>query len=85
MNTDAHPFHGKQYVAVALTTWTWYVEGIPLTSDEFVRGGVPEDGSIVPWSVTSPGDEDVVEWFGRVGAETVDRAVKRLLGYLLEE
>lgn len=85
VNTDAHPFHGEQYVAAALTTRTWYDEAIPLSTDDFVRGGVPSDSSIVPWGITSPAHDDVVDWFGRVDADTVDRAVERLVGYLLRE
>ena len=82
VNTDAHPFHGDQYVAVTLTTRTWYDETISLDEDDFVEGGVPEESSIVPWGVVSPAHEDIVDWFGRTTPETVDRTVEQLVGYL---
>jgi hypothetical protein len=84
VNTDAHPFHGDQYVAVTLTTKTWYDETIGLDDADFVEGGVPERSSIVPWGVASPGHEDITDWFGRIDEDVVDRAVEDLIGYLLE-
>lgn len=82
VNTDSHPFHEEQYIAVALTTRTWYDETMPLSETDFVDGGVPEDSSIVPWGVTSPATDDVTDWFGRVEQPVVDEAVKQLVGYL---
>lgn len=82
VNTDAHPFHGDQYVAVTLTTKSWYDETVPLHADDFIEGGVPEKSAIVPWGVVSSGHDDVVDWFGRVEEGPVDRAVERLVEYL---
>lgn len=82
VNTDAHPFHGEQYVALTLTTRTWYEGTIPLSDDDFADGGVPEDSSIVPWGVASPGVADVGERFGRLTSGTVDDAVDALTTYL---
>ena len=48
VNTDAHPFHGEQYVAVTLTTRTWYDGTIAVTGADFVEGGVPTDSYVVP-------------------------------------
>lgn len=82
VNTDSHPFHGEQYVAVTLTTRTWYDETLALPNRAFVDGGVPENSSIVPWGVSSPGSDDVTDWFGRVRQSTVDDSVEQLVGYL---
>lgn len=81
-NTATHPFHGEQYVAITLTTKAWYDETIPLSADDFREGGVPEESAIVPWGVVSPGHEDIVDWFGRVEPDPVNRAVEQLTGYL---
>lgn len=84
VNTDAHPFHGEQYVAVTLTTRTWYDDTLPLPDDAFVEGGVPEESSIVPWGVSSPGHADVTDRFGCVATSTVDETVEQLFAYLTE-
>lgn len=84
ISTDEHPFHGDQYVAVTLTTKTWYDETIGLEDTDFVKGAVPERSSIVPWGVASLGHDDVTDWFGRIDGEVVDHAVEALTGYLRE-
>ncbi|WP_436929916.1 type II toxin-antitoxin system PemK/MazF family toxin [Halosimplex halobium] len=82
VNTDDHPFHGQQYVALMLTTRTWFDGTIPLSDGDFVEGGVPDDSSVVPWGVASPGESDVGERFGRLRSPTVDDAVEALTTYL---
>lgn len=82
VNTDDHPFHGEQYVAVTLTTRTWYEETIPLRDEDFVDGGVPEESFVVPWGIASPGDTDVTDQFGRIRQQVVDEVVSELTSYL---
>lgn len=82
VNTDAHPFHGEQYLAMTLTTRTWYDGTIPLDDEDFVDGGVPEDSFVVLWGVASPGTADVTDRFGRTESATVDEAVEALTSYL---
>lgn len=82
VNTDAHPFDGEQYIAVTLTTRTWYEETIAISPDDFLEGGVPEESYIVPWGVTSPQHDDITDWFGRLDEPTVDKAVGQLGTYL---
>lgn len=84
VSTDAHPFHGEQYVAVTLTTRTWYEDRIPIDEEDFIDGGVPEQSSIVPWGISSPGHEDISDWFGRLRPGTVDRTVDALTQFLTE-
>lgn len=85
MNTDAHPFYGEQYVAVTLTTRTWYEETIPLDDEDFIEGGVPAASSIVPWGVVSPAHEDVLDRYGHLRESKVDDAVEQLYQYLQPE
>jgi hypothetical protein len=54
INTDAHPFDGEQYIAVTLTTRTWYEDAIPLTGADFAEGDVPAESSVVPWGLPPP-------------------------------
>lgn len=82
VNTEAHPFHGEQYVAATLTTRTWYDGTVPLSADDFADGGVPADSFVVPWGVASPGDEDITRQFGRVRADVVEEEVDELIAYL---
>ena len=81
-NDETHPFHGEQYVALTLTTRSWYEGTIPLSADDFVTGGVPAESRIVPWGVVSPAHEDVRDQFGRIEQSVVDDAVDRLSDYL---
>lgn len=84
INTEAHPFDGEQYVAVTLTTRTWYDETIPISDDDFLDVGLPKDSFLVPWGVVSLSHDDILDWFGRVRSDPLDDAVDRLVGYLRE-
>lgn len=84
VNTTDHPFHGEQYVALTLTTRTWYEETIPVSSEDFVDGGLPRKSFIVPWGVTSPQQSDIETYLGRVSSVVVDDAVRALFDYLFE-
>ncbi|MCY4732100.1 type II toxin-antitoxin system PemK/MazF family toxin [Natronomonas gomsonensis] len=84
INTESHPFDGEQYVALTLTTRTWYEETLPVSPDDFGAGGVPAESSIVPWGVSSPAHDDIRDWFGRLEDEVVNEAVEQFVGYLME-
>lgn len=84
VSTDSHPFHGEQYVAMTLTTRTWYDGIVSLSDEDFLEGEVPKDSSIVPWGLVSPDHADVLDRFGRLESEPVDEAVDRLQRYLEE-
>lgn len=84
VSTSAHPFDGEQYVAVTLTTRTWYDETIPLGEDDFLEGGLPKQSYLVPWGVVSLSHDDILDWFGRVEREPLEETVDRLVGYLRE-
>lgn len=84
VNTSAHPFHGDQFIALTLTTRTWYDETIPLTESDFVDGSLPRRSFIVPWGISSPQKDDVETYLGRLSPETVDRAVEATFEYVFE-
>lgn len=82
ISTEEHPFHGEQYIAVTLTTKTWYGERISLDETDWTEGGTPKESSIVPWSVTSIDHDDLDFWQGRLRSAVVDEAVDSLTQYL---
>lgn len=76
------PFHGEQYIALSLTTRTWYEERIPLAEEDWVDGGAPRSSSIMPWSVNSI-DESLIESYqGELRVDVVDEATTRLSEYV---
>lgn len=82
VNTDEHPFHGEQYIALTLTTKTWYDQRIALDESDWVKDSAPEESSIVPWSVTSLDHDDLDFWQGRLRSSVVDEAIGSLTQYL---
>ncbi|MFC4542513.1 type II toxin-antitoxin system PemK/MazF family toxin [Halosolutus amylolyticus] len=84
VNTEAHPFDGDQYVAVTVTTRTWYDETIPLTDDDFLDGGLPKRSFLVPWGVVSLAHDDILDWSGRIQHPPLDETVEQLTAYLLD-
>lgn len=84
VSTSEHPFHGEQYIALALTTRTWYEETIPLTDADFVDGTLPKKSFVVPWGISSPQKENIETYLGRISTGAVDEAVSVLFDYISE-
>lgn len=53
LSDSSHPFHGTQYLVVALTTTDRLISH-PLTERHWVRGGTPKQSYISPWCAYSP-------------------------------
>lgn len=83
VSTEDTPFHGEQYIAVSLTTRTWYEDRIPLTADHWLEGGAPKSSSIMPWSVTSLKHEWIDTYQGRLRSDIVDRTASSLADWIL--
>ncbi|AGB33343.1 hypothetical protein C488_17331 [Natrinema pellirubrum DSM 15624] len=82
VGSEETPFHGEQYIALSLTTRTWYDERLPLNEGDWDDGGAPRSSSIMPWSVNSI-DADLIERYqGRLGTDVVDEATTRLVEYV---
>ncbi|AFZ72589.1 type II toxin-antitoxin system PemK/MazF family toxin [Natronobacterium gregoryi] len=82
VNTSEMPFHGEQYIALTLSTKTWYDERIPIDDEDVVDGGLPRDSSILPWAVASLDPDDIDRELGRIRTELVDESVATLVDYL---
>ena len=81
-NHEGRPFHGKQYIALTLTTKSWMDGLIEIPDESWLRGGTPDESRIVPWGVQSIDIEDIDFWQGRVESDLVDEAVAALVGEL---
>ena len=53
VTTETHPFQGKQFVGVPLTT-TGHLISHPLSNEQWEMGGTPEPSRILPLSIHSP-------------------------------
>lgn len=81
INTAEIPFHGDQYIALALTTKTWYDERLPIDEDDLIDGGLPKTGSILPWAVGALGPDEIDRELGTLADAVVDAAVTDLTSY----
>ncbi|WP_210425008.1 type II toxin-antitoxin system PemK/MazF family toxin [Halorussus halobius] len=84
VSDDTHPFYGEQYVALTLTSKTWYDDGVELRDDHWVRGGMPEDSKVVTWGLGSLAHDDLDpdRWQGTLRPTAVDTCVERAVGYM---
>ncbi|GAB7020466.1 type II toxin-antitoxin system PemK/MazF family toxin [Halostagnicola bangensis] len=82
ISTTEMPFHGDQYVALTLTTKTWYDEHLPINETDLVDGGLPEQSSILPWAVASLSPDHITRELGQLDDSTVNEAVLELVSYL---
>ncbi len=53
LSDNSHPFHGTQYLVVALTTTDRLISH-PLEERYWARGGTPKQSYVSPWSMYSP-------------------------------
>ena len=81
-NHEGRPFHGEQYITLALTTRTWMDGLLEIEPHHWIRGGTPDDSRIVPWGVQSIGSDDVDFWQGRIDGSLVGEAVESLVEYV---
>jgi hypothetical protein len=82
VNNETHPFDAEQYIAMGLTTRTWYDDRIPLDEDAYRHRRAPEDSSIVPHALASLQPSLITDYICRVRDEPLDEAVELLVGYL---
>lgn len=74
---DTHPFHGEEYVGLAVTTTAWDA-ALPVPDDAWLRGGLPERSFIKPWQPTALKHDAVIDAFGILERSLVDNAVEAL-------
>lgn len=74
---DTHPFHGEEYIGLAITT-SDLDPAMPINDDAWVRGGLPKRSFIKPWQPTLLKHEDIVDAFGLLQTSIVDQATAKL-------
>lgn len=82
IGTEETPFHGEQYIALTLSTKTWYDERVPIDDDDLVDGGLPKDSSILPWAVASVEATRIDRELGVLDEVIVDEVTGRLGSYI---
>ncbi|MWV40520.1 type II toxin-antitoxin system PemK/MazF family toxin [Natrialba sp. INN-245] len=82
IGTDETPFHGEQYIALMLSTKTWYDERVPIDDDDIVDGGLPKDSSILPWAVVSIDEARIDRELATLDERLVDEVSRRLGSYI---
>jgi hypothetical protein len=88
VTTETHPFQGKQFVGVSLTT-TDHLIGHPLSDEYSELGGTPEPSRILPLSIHSPRTSQIQAppeydsisdpWQGRLTDEFMKKVVDEIL------
>lgn len=82
IGTDETPFHGEQYIALTLSTKTWYDERVPIDDDDLVDGGLPKSSSILPWAVASVEATRIDRELGVLAEGIVDEVTGQLGSYI---
>ncbi|WP_339102625.1 type II toxin-antitoxin system PemK/MazF family toxin [Haloterrigena salinisoli] len=82
IGTDETPFHGEQYIALTLSTKTWYDERVPIDDDDLVDGGLPKSSSILPWAVASVEATRIDRELGVLAEGIVDEVTEQLGSYI---
>jgi len=77
VSTDAHPFHGEEYIALAIST-SDVASAIPLTPGDWLIGDLPKDSYLKPWNPVVLKEADITTTAGVLDRDAVDRAVDRL-------
>lgn len=80
----SHPFYGEQYIALTLTSKSWYDDGLELRDEDWIRGGTPEDSKVVTWGLGSLNHDDIDHdrWQGTLEPTVVDSCVERAISYM---
>ncbi|MDZ7746650.1 MAG: type II toxin-antitoxin system PemK/MazF family toxin [Halobacteriales archaeon] len=84
-NHKGRPFHGDQYIVLALTTRSWHDGLVTIEAEQWLRGGTPEPSRIAPWSVQSLAAADIERWQGRIAREPLQSAIGSLREMLRAE
>ncbi|MCU4741235.1 hypothetical protein OB955_06320 [Halobacteria archaeon AArc-m2/3/4] len=79
VSDTSHPFAGKQYIALGITTKE-YPESLPLTG-AFETGTLNRESFVSPWAVVSLQDIDVDRAVARVTDELTGAAVDKMTQY----
>jgi len=74
---SATPFHGDQFICVAITSKGYHEEAVSLQN-----AGLPRDSYAMPWSVSTVEVEDITGQVGTVRSELVAAVAATLVEYV---
>ncbi|MFB6296875.1 MAG: hypothetical protein ABEH66_08585 [Halobacteriales archaeon] len=77
VSTDAHPFHGEEYVALAIST-TDVASAIQIEQVDWAIGALPKESYVKPWNPVILKETDIATTAGALYQDVVDRAVDHL-------
>lgn len=81
VSTDAHPFHGEEYVVAGLTT-TERSEAVELTEEAWAVGGLPRTSYVSPWFLTTLKHADIERGVGEITEDTAKEILQEVRSYL---
>lgn len=81
VNTSEHPFHGKQYTLMTLSTQD-YDAGIEIHDDFLLRGELERRSFALPWSLSSAPANDVYEQVACLKQSVVEQLINELVRYV---
>lgn len=80
VSDGTHPFAGKQYIALGITTKE-YAESLPLAGS-FETGTLNRESFVSPWAVVSIQDIDIDRAVARVTEDLTETAVDEMTQYV---
>lgn len=81
VNTGEHPFHGKQYTLMTLSTQQ-YDAGIEMHDEFLLRGELERRSFALPWSLSSVPANDVYEQVATLKEPVVEELITELVRYI---
>lgn len=81
LSDDAHPFHGEQWIAAAVST-TPRPRALELTDDDWAHGTLPQRSWAYPWAIVSPRIEQVEYIVGSVTDAFIDELAVEVGRYI---
>lgn len=80
LSDETHPFSDEEALYAAVTTTRRSV-AIPLTDEDFVTGGLPQESYVNPWTIASIRHADVSATEGQLVEETVETIATEAAGF----
>jgi hypothetical protein len=78
VSDGSHPFHGEEYVGLAVTT-TAHDRAEPIGTADWELGSLPAESYVKPWNPVILKHPDIEGVAGTLSESCVDRAVAGLL------
>ncbi|MDZ7687935.1 MAG: hypothetical protein U5J64_04285 [Halobacteriales archaeon] len=81
LSDGSHPFHGKEYIVVGVTT-TEREEAVVLTQDNWKVGGLPKKSYVSPWFVATLKHAGIDRGVGALSEDVIEEVGEEVSGYV---